>query len=106
MNLKTEEAEVVASPLLLPSLGCSLLEQHGTGPEMSRVTHCTLPRWPGNALCGQRCGGNGARRNHLLPALKTAARLCRERSGSTKAKPHGNIPRQRQMDRQLKMQYY
>lgn len=94
MNLKREELGVVVSPLQSPSLECSPAGQHGTEPEMSRVTRSTLPRWPRSALCGKRCGGSGARRSRWLPALETAVRPCRGRSGRTKAKPHGSTPRQ------------
>ncbi len=92
--LKGKEVGVVVSPPPPPSLGYSPARRHGTRPEMSKVTHSTLPRWPGNALCGQMCGGSEARRSRWLPTLETAARPCRGRSGSTKAKPHGSTPTQ------------
>lgn len=104
MNLRAEEvALVVLPPPPPPFLGCSPAGRHGTEPEMSRATHSTLPRWPRSALCGQRCGGSGARRSRWLPALETAVRPCRGRSGSTKAKPHGSTPTQtdRQTDNHL-----
>lgn len=75
-----------------PSPGCSLGGRHETGPEMSRVTHSTLPRWIGTALCGMRCGESGARRSHWLPGRGTEARPCKGRSGRTKAKLHGSTP--------------
>lgn len=88
---KREEVGMVAS--LPPSLGSSPAGQRGTGPEMSMETRSTLPRWPGSALCGRRCEGSEARRSHWLPVPETAARPCRGRSGSSKAKPHGSTPK-------------
>lgn len=97
MNLKRGEVGSVVSPLRSLSPECSPAGQHGTEPEMSRVTHSTLTRWPRIALFGKRCEGSGARRSRWLPAQGTAVKPCKGRSGSTKAKPHGSTPRQKQM---------
>lgn len=88
-----KESGMVVVLVWSSSLECFPAGQHWIKPEMSRVIRSTLPKWPRSVLCEKRCGGSGARRSHWLPALETAVRLCRGRSGHTKAKPHGSTPR-------------